>query len=63
MFEELENCEQIYDTSLIRRKISNANYIHGIVVSCKSQFIKENFDEPIFMFAFFKCRKSDKGRN
>lgn len=38
MFEELENCEQIYDTSLIRRKISNANYIHGRVVSCKSVF-------------------------
>ena len=39
MFEELENCEQIYDTSLIRGKISNANYIHGIVVSCKSGVI------------------------
>ena len=25
--------------------------------------IKENIDETIFMFAFFKCRKSDKGRN
>ena len=30
---------------------------------CKSVFIKENIDETIFMFAFFKCRKSDKGRN
>ena len=29
----------------------------------KSVFIKENIDETIFMFAFFKCRKSDKGRN
>ena len=29
----------------------------------KSEFIKENIDETIFMFAFFKCRKSDKGRN
>ena len=29
----------------------------------KSGFIKENIDETIFMFAFFKCRKSDKGRN
>lgn len=36
----LENCERIYDTSLIRRKISNANYIHGIVVSCKSEFVE-----------------------
>ena len=23
----------------------------------KSGFIKENIDETIFMFAFFKCRK------
>ena len=29
----------------------------------KSVFIKENIDETIFMFALFKCRKSDKGRN
>ena len=29
----------------------------------KSKFIKENIDETIFMFALFKCRKSDKGRN
>lgn len=37
----LENCERIYDTSLIRRYISNANYIHGIVVSNKSGVIWE----------------------
>ena len=29
----------------------------------KSEVIKENIDETIFMFALFKCRKSDKGRN
>ena len=29
----------------------------------KSEFIKENIDEAIFMFALFKCGKSDKGRN
>ncbi len=29
----------------------------------KFQFIKENIDETVFMFALFKCRKSDKGRN
>lgn len=29
----------------------------------KLEFIKENIDETIFMFALFKCRKSDKGRN
>ena len=27
------------------------------------EFIKENIDETIFMFALFKCRKSDKRRN
>ena len=35
----------------------------GDVVSYKSGFIKENIDETIFMFALFKCRKSDKRRN
>ncbi len=29
----------------------------------KLEFIKENIDETIFMFALFKCGKSDKGRN
>ena len=29
----------------------------------KLVFIKENIDENIFMFALFKCGKSDKGRN
>ena len=29
----------------------------------KLEFIKENIDETIFMFALFKCRKSDKGKN
>ena len=29
----------------------------------ESKFIKENIDETVFMFALFKCRKSDKGRN
>ena len=38
----------------------------GVVYSAwfnNSEFIKENIDEAIFMFALFKCRKSDKGRN
>ena len=26
-------------------------------------YIKENIDETVLMFALFKCRKSDKGRN
>ena len=29
----------------------------------RNLYIKENIDEIIFMFALFKCRKSDKGRN
>ena len=29
----------------------------------KLEFIKENIDETVFMFALFKCGKSDKGRN
>ncbi len=33
------------------------------IVWFKSEFIKENIDETIFMFTLFKCRKSDKGRN
>ena len=38
----------------------------GVVYSAQfnnSGFIKENIDETVFMFALFKCRKSDKGRN
>ena len=29
----------------------------------RNLYIKENIDEIVFMFALFKCRKSDKGRN
>ena len=29
----------------------------------RNLYIKENIDETVFMFALFKCRKSDKGRN
>ena len=28
----------------------------------KSEFIKEDMDETVFMFALFKCRKFDKRR-
>ena len=31
--------------------------------SIKSEFIKEDMDETVFMFALFKCRKFDKRRN
>ena len=42
---------------------SGKSYNFKLVELRKSVFIKENIDETIFMFAFFKCRKSDKGRN
>lgn len=29
----------------------------------KLEFIKEDMDETVFMFALFKCRKFDKTRN
>ena len=37
---------------------------HGILrATTQDLYIKENIDETVFMFALFKCRKSDKGRN
>ena len=33
------------------------------IVWFKSEFIKEDMDETVFMFALFKCRKFDKRRN
>ena len=50
-------------------KLSHRHRDYDILCLCeiketyKSEFIKENIDEIIFMFALFKCRKSDKGRN
>ena len=32
-------------------------------ITVKSEFIKEDMDETVFMFALFKCRKFDKRRN
>ena len=37
--------------------------ILGLVQTNRNLYIKENIDETVFMFALFKCRKSDKGRN
>ena len=36
--------------------------IHGLVQQIRI-YIKENIDETVSMFALFKCRKPDKGRN
>ena len=37
---------------------------YGILGSTnRNLYIKETIDETVFMFALFKCRKSDKGRN
>lgn len=41
-------------------KVCGKIYIREVY---KSGFIKEDMDETVFMFALFKCRKSDKGRN
>ena len=32
-------------------------------IFAKLEFIKEDIDETVFMFALFKCRKFDKRRN
>ena len=44
-------------------QVCKTDYHYGIIEIYKSEFIKENIDETIFMFALFKCGKSDKGRN
>ena len=44
----------------IEQQIEFVRFVHKVD---KSEFIKENIDEIIFMFALFKCGKSDKGRN
>ena len=48
------------EKSVLLEKVCGKIYIREVY---KSVFIKENIDETIFMFALFKCRKSDKGRN
>ena len=51
-------------SNLVSRFIKDTPMYHyGIIETLKSGFIKENIDETIFMFALFKCGKSDKGRN
>ena len=57
----------------VRRKMAKFHYIglffHGGVwytrlsSTNRNLYIKENIGETFFMFALFKCRKSDKGRN
>ena len=51
-------------------KCSSGQFLLYNVVQCgilnattQNLYIKENIDETVFMFALFKCRKSDKGRN
>ena len=46
------------------RGIFSAGKMCGILRGItRNLYIKENIDETVFMFALFKCRKSDKGRN
>ena len=35
----------------------------GLEIPRDYEFIKEDMDETVFMFALFKCRKFDKRRN
>ncbi len=48
----------LLEASHIKRKIDGNSYLIN-----RNLYIKENIDETVFMFALFKCRKSDKGRN
>ena len=38
-------------------------FMRAVNLPDKSEFIKEDMDEIVFMFALFKCRKFDKRRN
>ena len=48
------------EKSVLLEKVCGKIYIREVY---KSEFIKEDMDETIFMFALFKCRKFDKRRN
>ena len=48
---------------IVPEKRKQDQFASFVKLTDKSEFIKENIDETIFMFALFKCRKSDKGRN
>ena len=56
-------------TCIVKLKMSKSLSIHIVIqlsrhiLLSKSEFIKENIDEIILMFALFKCRKFDKRRN
>ena len=49
-------------TSCMRIREVNKNKKQFVELR-KSEFIKEDMDETVFMFALFKCRKFDKRRN
>ena len=48
---------------IVPEKRKQDQFASFVKLTDKSEFIKENIDETIFMFALFKCRKSDIGRN
>ena len=45
------------------RESADIRYNDVLCLPNRNLYIKENIDETVFMFALFKCRKSDKGRN
>ena len=51
---------QVAGAALPAEKYGKISIRNDIV---KSEFIKEDMDETVFMFALFKCRKFDKRRN
>ena len=53
----------VFPVPVLFRHLSSKLFLWYDFERDKLGFIKENIDETIFMFAFFKCRKSDKGRN
>ena len=59
--------KEIANFAFAERSEGNQSPSGAFIVPLRSTnanlYIKENIDETVFMFALFKCRKSDKGRN
>ena len=49
--------------TVLSLKSPTGAFIAALRFANANLYIKENIDEAVFMFALFKCRKSDKGRN
>ena len=49
--------------TVLSLKSPTGAFIAALRFANANLYIKETIDETVFMFALFKCRKSDKGRN